>query len=104
MQRNRNALIAGGTVLIEDWKEPEDLLAALMFELERVSLTKHSVAEETRQWLEGMTYNDLTREEMSAELISDMIVSLNEMAPNGLYFGHPAGNRAVIGWFPTETF
>lgn len=98
MTRNPNEPITPG-VVIEGTLRTEDLLAAFAKELDRVSLTKNSVAEEARVWLEGTTYTGVTRAAMGDDLITDLMDQLDEIAPAHLYFGAHDGDGACFGWW-----
>ena len=96
-----NSTIRPG-VVVEGTLRTEDLLAPFAAEIDRLNLTKNSVAEEARAWLEDTEYTGMSRAEMGSELIQDLMDQLNEIAPEYLHFGTLEGDGACFGWWEVE--
>lgn len=95
--------VSGGT------HRPEDLLRVFCDEFHKYCSVVPEYVIEAECWLEGdketiyETYDDdWPWEAVGDYLVAKLIVNLNSLAPEGVYFGTCEGDGASFGWWETE--
>ena len=100
--RNPVQSIRPGTIVSEGTRDHEDLIDAFASEIERLALAGNSVAEEARDWQDAGTYNGMTPDEMAVHLVDELHDQLDQMAPDGMYFGPQRLGSLRFGWYPCQ--
>ena len=87
----------------------EDLIETFSWELRHLAVLPTQNVGNTKLLREADAWLEVTEagedgpyDELGSELVNDLIDALNELAPNGLYFGASDGDGADFGFWPVN--
>jgi hypothetical protein len=97
--------VSHGTLLSKDLIETFSWALRHLAVLPTQNVGNTKLLREADAWLQVVEIGeDGDYEELGSELVNDLIDALNELAPDGLYFGANEGDGSDFGFWPVEEF
>lgn len=85
----------------------EDLIPAFCEEIRRLQTRTPAIVFEAEDWVSSKPESEpfgagMTQDEIGAEIVNELIDHLDNMAPEGCYFGAHPGDGSDFGWWHAD--